>query len=93
MCDICKELVACPVGEKRRVTLKSDPLPPRDPYGHKLIDDGKVFFIDKWPDGHTNCGIYSHYHDENNVCHGGSVGDIRFCPFCGEQLVKEEKDV
>lgn len=89
MCDICKELVACPVGQKRSVKIGSMNLPPLDPYGHKLIDDGKEFFIDKWPDGHTECGIYGHYHDENHVCHGAGF-DIKFCPFCGEQLVKEE---
>ena len=86
MCDICKELVECPVGEKRRVSLGPIDLPPRDPYGYKLIDDGKYIYIDKWPDGHIDCGMYANYHDENNVRHGGGF-DVQFCPFCGERLV------
>ena len=98
MCDICKELVACPVGQKRRILIND---PGRgmiynddgtktftDAYGKKCYIQGPVFVIDKYPDlKKTACFIVTHIHDENNVNYGSGVDNIKFCPFCGEKLV------
>ena len=98
MCDICKELVACPVGEKRCILIED---PGRgmvyndegtkaftDAYGKICYIQGPTFVIDKYLD-HTECFIMTHIHDENDVNYGSGVHNIRFCPFCGEELVKE----
>lgn len=97
MCDICKELVACPVGEKRIILIED---PGRgmvyndegkrtsiDAYGKKLYIQGPKFIIDKYP-YHTECFIYTHIWDENHVHYSSGVDNIKFCPFCGEELVK-----
>lgn len=85
MCNICKELVDCPVGEKRKVLInKIDNF--TDAYGHKFTTHGLTFVIDKYPDG-TCCFIMDNYVDENSVNYGFMVDQIRFCPFCGEKLV------
>lgn len=102
MCDICKELVACPVGEKRRILIND---PGRgmihnddgtktftDAYGKKCYMQGPLFVIDKYPDlSQTDCFIMTHIWDENNVNYGSGVSNIKFCPFCGERLVEERK--
>lgn len=96
MCDICEALVACPIGEKR-VILIEDPSRGMiyndegkrttiDAYGKKLYIQGPMFIIDKYPD-HTECFIGTHIWDENDVNYGSGVDNIRFCPFCGEELV------
>lgn len=97
MCDICKELVTCPIGEKR-IILIEDPGHGMvydyygkktfiDAYGKKCYMHGPKFVIDKYPD-HTECFISTHIWDENHVNYGSGVDNIRFCPFCGEELVK-----
>lgn len=96
MCDICKELVACPIGEKRRILIDD---PGRgmiysneatetctDAYGKTCYKQGPMFIIDKYPD-HTECFIVNRVWDENNVHYGSGVDNIKFCPFCGEKLV------
>lgn len=101
MCDICKELVACPVGEKRNILIED---PSRgmifhddgvktftDAYGKKCYMQGPLFHIDKYHD-HTECSIGTHIWDENYVNYGSGVDNIRYCPFCGEKLVKEESN-
>lgn len=42
-------------------------------------------FVDKWPNGHVDCGVYREVYDENGVHYGGGF-DISHCPFCGEKL-------
>ena len=85
MCNICKELVACPVGEKRKVLIdKVDDF--TDFYGRKFTTHGKMFVIDKFPE-YTDCFIVDTYTDENSVEYGFCVDGIKFCPFCGEKLV------
>jgi hypothetical protein len=66
MCDICKELVACPIGEKRRVLIEDPGRVPIyydqgtktsiDAYGKKLYIQGPMFVIDKYSD-HTECSV------------------------------------
>ena len=97
MCDICKELIACPVGEKRRIMIEE---PERgsvhhgpystftDAYGKNFKCEGPLFIIDKYPD-HTDCFIMQDIWNEDSVHYGFGVDNIRFCLFCGEELVKE----
>ena len=97
MCDICKELVACPIGEKRVILIEdlgrgmiyNDDVTEAfiDAYGKTCYKQGPIFVIDKYPN-HTDCFIGTHVWDENNVGYGSGVDNIRFCPFCGEELVK-----
>lgn len=97
MCDICKELVACPVGQKRRILIEDPGRGPIyyddgkrttiDAYGKELYIQGPMFIIDKYPN-HTECFISTHIWDENSVQYGSGVDNIKFCPFCGEELVK-----
>lgn len=91
MCDICKELVECPIGEKRKVWFQ---LPDKDTftdfYGRKFVIEGPWFVIDKYPD-HTECHIGGYYYDENSVGYGWGIDSIRFCPFCGQELVPVDR--
>lgn len=91
MCEKCRELVMCPVGEKRRVEVEHpDKSEITDFYGKKLFIEPWVMFIDKWPDGKIDCGIYQRVYDENSVHYGGGF-DLTHCPFCGERLVGERR--
>lgn len=103
MCDICKELAACPVGQKRRILINNPGLGPihndqgtktfTDAYNKACYMQGPVFVIDKYPDHRkTECFIMTHIWDENNVNYGSGVDNIKFCPFCGERLVEEKND-
>lgn len=89
MCDICKELVACPVGEKRKVYFQ-EPMNPHftDYYGRTFTIEGPYFVIDKYPNK-TNCFIVEHMFDEIYVNYGFWLRDVKFCPFCGEKLVND----
>ncbi len=86
MCEKCKELVNCPVGEKRKVEV-ARPVKPElvDAYGKKLFIEPWVMFVDKWPDGNIDSGLYQMVYDENSVHYGGGL-DITHCPFCGEKF-------
>lgn len=86
MCEKCKPLAECPIGEKRRVEVEQ-PVKPEivDFYGRTLTVGPIVMYIDKWPDGNTDCGIYQECHDENDVQYGSGF-DINCCPYCGEKL-------
>ena len=86
MCEKCRELVACPIGEKRIVTVAPATVPETvDYYGRTLYTGPVQMFIDKWPDGQIDCFIGQDVHDENDVGYGGGF-DISHCPFCGEKL-------
>lgn len=86
MCEKCRELAACPIGEKRTVTVEPAICPETiDYYGRRLFTDPVVMHIDKWPDGQIDCSIGQHVYDENNVGYGGYF-DISHCPYCGEKL-------
>lgn len=86
MCDRCGELVACPVGQKRKVNVDF-PLKPEivDFYGRVLYTKPTQIVIDKWPDGHVDCFIEQECYDENSVHYGFGM-DISHCPFCGQKL-------
>ena len=86
MCHKCRELVACPVGEKRIVVVDTPVVSETvDYYGRRLFIDPVKMVIDKWPDGQIDCSIGQHIYDENNVGYGSGV-NISHCPFCGEKL-------
>ena len=86
MCHKCRDLVACPVGEKRIVVVENPVVSETvDYYGRRLFIDPVKMVIDKWPDGQIDCSIGQHIYDENNVGYGSGV-DISHCPFCGERL-------
>lgn len=86
MCEKCKTLVACPVGQKRRVDvdIPSDP-EVTDAYGRKLFIPPVQIVIDKWPDSQVDCFLMQDVHDENNVGYGFGM-EISHCPFCGQRL-------
>ena len=86
MCEKCKELVMCPVGEKRRVRVAyPDKSQCTDAYGKQLFIDPWVMWVDKYPDGHNKSGLYQQVYDENSVHYGGGL-TITCCPFCGEKF-------
>ena len=86
MCEKCKELVMCPVGEKRIVEVEY----PRDDkiidaYGKWLFINPWTMYVDKYPDGHNESGLFQEVYDENSVHYGGGL-TITHCPFCGEKF-------
>lgn len=87
MCDKCKALVECPVGEKRTVVVETPKKPEIvDHYGRVLHIGPVEMHIDKWPDGHADCFVGRDIHDDNDVAYGDGY-DITHCPYCGERLV------
>lgn len=87
MCNKCEALVKCPVGEKRRVEVEKAPAGQAvDAYGKKLFVGPWVMFVDKWPDGRIDSGLYREVTDENSVQYGGGIDSITHCPFCGEKF-------
>lgn len=86
MCEKCKELVMCPIGEKRKIEVD---YPNRyvitDAYNKKVFIKPWVMFVDKWNDGHVDSGLYQEVYDENHVHYGGGL-TITHCPFCGEKF-------
>lgn len=86
MCEKCKELVMCPVGEKRIVEVaQPDKAEVIDAYGKKLFIGNWIAFVDRWPDGKIDSGLYQEVYDENSVHYGGGL-TITNCPFCGERF-------
>lgn len=86
MCNKCEKLVKCPVGEKRKVEVEAPPAGDIvDAYGKKLHVGPWVMFVDKWPDGTIDSGLYQEVYDENHVHYGGGI-IITHCPFCGEKF-------
>ena len=86
MCEKCKELVMCPVGEKRRVEVEyPDKEEILDAYNIKLSIKPWIMFVDKYENGKIESGLYRDICDENNVHYGGGLA-ITHCPFCGEKF-------
>lgn len=86
MCEKCRELVMCPVSEKRRVEVDyPDKNQIMDAYGKQLFIEPWVMYVDKYPDGHNESGLYQEVYDENHVHYGGGL-TITHCPFCGEKF-------
>ena len=86
MCEKCKELLKCPVGEKRKVEVQ----PPYraediDYYGKKIFAKPWVMYLQRWSNGEVDCSLYQDVYDENFV-HYDSHINIAHCPFCGELL-------
>ena len=86
MCEKCKELIMCPVGEKRKVEVdypaENEVV---DAYGKKLFIEPWIMFVDKYSDGHIESGLYREVYDENFVHYGGGLV-ITHCPFCGAKM-------
>ena len=82
MCNKCEELVKCPVGEKRKVAVEA---PPASDIGKELFVGPWVMFVDKWPDGKIDSGLYQEVYGENHVQYRGGI-TITHCPFCGEKF-------
>lgn len=74
MCNKCKKLVECPVGEKRVVTLGGD--------GKENVKIEMV--LDRYKD-HTDAFIHAEY--AGDMFWKNMPFSISYCPFCGEQLV------
>ena len=86
MCEKCKPLIECPVGQKRKnIVDREGEGKITDPYDRELTIGPVVMFVDKYPDGHVDCGVYREVYDENSVHYGGGF-TISHCPFCGEKL-------
>jgi hypothetical protein len=76
----------CPVGEKRLVEVAHpDKSQVIDYYGKQLFIEPWVMYVDKYPDGHNESGLYQQVYDENSVHYGGGL-TITHCPFCGEKF-------
>lgn len=86
MCNKCEALVKCPVGEKRKVEVEKHRGEVVDAYGMKLFVGAWTMFVDKYPDGKINSGLYQEVYDENHVQYGGGLDTITHCPFCGERF-------
>ena len=56
-----------------------------DAYDRKLYVEPWIMFVDRWPDGHVDSGLFQNVYDENNVHYGGGL-TITHCPFCGEKF-------
>lgn len=87
MCDICRDLITCPMGS-RRETRATKPRYSRftDYYGNRFTVDGPVMVIDRRPNS-TKCFIRKLHIDDNSVCYDFQINNIRYCPFCGENLI------
>ena len=86
MCEKCRELVMCPIGEKRKVKVDyPDRNEIMDAYGKKVFIEPWTIFVDKYPDGYNESGLYQEIYDENSVHYGGGLV-IPHCPFCGEKF-------
>lgn len=71
MCDFCKELIKCPVGEKRQVELFGNGEGvDTDAYGHDLITAPLTMYIDKNNKDGWSCGIYQDVYTEDSVHYG-----------------------
>lgn len=91
MCNKCEALVKCHVGEKRQVEVEKPPVNQIvDAYGKKLFVGSWIMFVDKWPDGKIDSGLYQEVYDENFVQYGGGL-TITHCPYCGAKMDAEVK--
>lgn len=87
MCNKCEALVKCPVGEKRVKVVENTPISTVvDAYGKELFVGDWIMFVDKYPDGKIESGLYREVYDENFVQYGGGLDNITHCPFCGEKF-------
>lgn len=86
MCDICKALIDCPIGEKRTVIIQSpENEEVIDAYGHTLTIGPVKMFVDKYKD-HADAGIFQDVKTEDSVQYGGGFA-IKNCPLCGQKIV------
>ena len=91
-CDICKELLACPMGSRRRVVIAEAKHPKFiDQYGRHFVSEDPLMTIDKYPSS-VKCFIRQSYCDENSVHYDFRIDGIKFCPFCGEYLLYSGED-
>lgn len=88
MCEKCKELAMCPVGEKRIVEV-AFPVSSKltDAYNKHVYVKPWIMFVDKYPNGEIDSGLFQEIYDENHVNYG-SLLSITHCPFCGEKIAR-----
>lgn len=83
MCEFCKSIIECPVGEKRSVTLAEFD----NEYTGRKMRSSMV--KDKISEEKVNTFIHTEYADENswqNIV----IEDVLFCPKCGAKLKELE---
>lgn len=74
-CEYCAPLLACPVGEKRRVHICGD-----------RTFDLTEMVLDRYED-HTD--VFIHTEHGNDSYYRNTAYDIVYCPFCGRKLKEE----
>ena len=86
MCNICRPLLLCPGGERRKTEIEL-PISREtiDAYGRKLFFEPVLMNLRRWDDGQIDCYISQDVHDEHNIFYGWGIM-ISHCPFCGEKL-------
>lgn len=83
-CEYCAPLLACPVGEKRRVYVCGD----RTHYltgNHDLTEMVLVRYED-----HTDVFIHTDYSTDGY--YHNTAYDITYCPFCGRKLKEDSHE-
>lgn len=75
MCDFCKELIECPVGEKRKAVLS----------GNEVGSFEMEIILDRYPD-EVDVFIHSEFTDLTTGCWHNIARDISHCPMCGKKL-------
>lgn len=81
MCNFCKELIACPVGQKRRAVLCD--------YAENGSRGLMEVVVDHYRD-HKDVFMHAEYAEENGWDRN-MAAEIKRCPFCGARLGKEEE--
>lgn len=78
-CEYCAPLLACPVGEKRRVHICGNPT-------YSLTE----MVLDRY-ESHTEVFIHTDYSsaDYNDGYYCNTAYDIAYCPFCGRKLKED----
>lgn len=73
MCNYCKELMECPVGEKRKgILMEGD------------FNSRTEMVLDRYKD-HTEIFMHSEFTDKEGFWYNTSI-NITHCPICGEEL-------
>ena len=78
MCEFCKELIECPVGEKRKAVLACNTA---DGCNEKM-----EIVLDRYKDK-TDVFIHSTFTAPGTGEWHNIVREISYCPMCGEKLI------
>lgn len=77
MCDFCKKLIECPVGEKRNAVLACNTV---DGFNEKM-----EIVLDRYPD-EVNVFVHSTFTEVGTGRWHNIVRNISYCPMCGMKL-------